>query len=82
MHIDHTIALKPRVLAETKTTTDNSVAQEMSNSIVAAFGDASQIFVWFTLFMILVTYYIVSSMWNMEIQKDSLLYAKFLTSDA
>lgn len=40
-----------------------------------------QIYVWFGIFMIFVTAFILYGMMTMEVTKDTLLYAKFLTND-
>lgn len=41
-----------------------------------------QIYIWFGIFFIILLLGIVYSMVTMDIQKDTLLYAKFLTTDA
>jgi hypothetical protein len=38
--------------------------------------------IWLSVAMIFVLFYVLSSMFNMEIGQDTLLYAKFLTLDA
>ena len=38
--------------------------------------------VWVTVFMFFVLWYVLSELFNMDVGKDSLLYAKFLTVDA
>jgi hypothetical protein len=40
-----------------------------------------QIYVWFGIFMVFVLYFVLYALMTMEIQKDTLLYAKFLTND-
>ncbi len=41
-----------------------------------------QIYNWFPIFMMFVLFFAVSALVNMDIQKDSLLYAKFIATDA
>lgn len=41
-----------------------------------------QIYVWFGVFLLFVLYFVLYSLMTMEVTKDTLLYAKFLTNDA
>jgi len=40
-----------------------------------------QIYLWFGVFMIFVIFGVLYSLLTMDIQKDTLLYAKFITTD-
>ncbi|CAD8149173.1 unnamed protein product [Paramecium octaurelia] len=69
-----------RILMETRTRMLNQVTQTNSTSYVM---DATtyQIYVWFGVFFVIVLIGIIYAMVTMDIQKDTLLYAKFLTTD-
>lgn len=40
-----------------------------------------QIYVWFPVFMMFVLFFAVSALFNMDVHRDSLLYAKFIATD-
>lgn len=40
-----------------------------------------QIFVWLALFLAFVTFFSILALFTMKLERDSLLYAKFLTVD-
>ncbi|CAD8161263.1 unnamed protein product [Paramecium octaurelia] len=69
-----------RILMETRTRMLNQVTQTNSSGYVM---DATtyQIYVWFGVFFVIVLIGIIYAMVTMDIQKDTLLYAKFLTTD-
>ncbi|CAD8174375.1 unnamed protein product [Paramecium octaurelia] len=69
-----------RILMETRTRMLNQVTQTNSSNYVM---DATtyQIYVWFGVFFVIVLIGIIYAMVTMDIQKDTLLYAKFLTTD-
>ncbi|CAK79334.1 unnamed protein product (macronuclear) [Paramecium tetraurelia] len=69
-----------RILLETRTRMLNQVTQTNSSGYVM---DATtyQIYVWFGVFFVVVLIGIIYAMVTMDIQKDTLLYAKFLTTD-
>ncbi|CAD8166704.1 unnamed protein product [Paramecium pentaurelia] len=69
-----------RILMETRTRMLNQVTQTNTSGYVM---DATtyQIYVWFGVFFVIVLIGIIYAMVTMDIQKDTLLYAKFLTTD-
>ncbi|CAD8173737.1 unnamed protein product [Paramecium pentaurelia] len=69
-----------RILMETRTRMLNQVTQTNSSTYVMN-ATTYQIYVWFGVFFVIVLIGIIYSMVTMEIQKDTLLYAKFLTTD-
>ncbi|CAK79866.1 unnamed protein product (macronuclear) [Paramecium tetraurelia] len=69
-----------RILMETRTRMLNQVTQTNSSNYVMN-ATTYQIYVWFGVFFVIVLIGIIYSMVTMDIQKDTLLYAKFLTTD-
>ncbi|CAD8073228.1 unnamed protein product [Paramecium primaurelia] len=69
-----------RILMETRTRMLNQVTQTNSSTYVMN-ATTYQIYVWFGVFFVIVLIGIIYSMVTMDIQKDTLLYAKFLTTD-
>ncbi|CAD8065477.1 unnamed protein product [Paramecium primaurelia] len=69
-----------RILMETRTRMLNQVTQTNSSGYVMN-ATTYQIYVWFGVFFVIVLIGIIYSMVTMDIQKDTLLYAKFLTTD-
>ncbi|CAD8101973.1 unnamed protein product [Paramecium primaurelia] len=69
-----------RILMETRTRMLNQVTQTNSTSYVMN-ATTYQIYVWFGVFFVIVLIGIIYAMVTMDIQKDTLLYAKFLTTD-
>lgn len=65
---------KNRMLDQTAATTFQTTGAPMTPGVY-------QMFLWFGIFMIFVTFGILYQMVTIEIQKDTLLYAKFITTD-
>ncbi|CAD8072222.1 unnamed protein product [Paramecium sonneborni] len=69
-----------RILMETRTRMLNQVTQTNSKYQVMD-STTYQIYIWFGVFFVIVLIGIIYAMVTMDIQKDTLLYAKFLTTD-
>ncbi|CAD8066451.1 unnamed protein product [Paramecium sonneborni] len=69
-----------RILMETRTRMLNQVTQTNNKNQVMD-STTYQIYIWFGIFFVIVLIGIIYAMVTMDIQKDTLLYAKFLTTD-
>ncbi|CAD8075122.1 unnamed protein product [Paramecium sonneborni] len=70
-----------RILLETRTRMLNQVTSTTQSSQQNMDSTTYQIYIWFGVFFVIVLIGIIYAMVTMDIQKDTLLYAKFLTTD-
>lgn len=74
--------IRPRILAQISTGTGQTPTVSGTTQQTSPFDVISyQIYAWFSVFMGFVLFFVLYALFNINIQKDTLLYAKFLTNE-